>query len=80
MTIHANIQRPIFIERLNQILSDADLPKMPSERAEVFAKIFDLDVITAERIIDGLTIPTESLLNAIADEFEVTPAWLSGQE
>jgi hypothetical protein len=80
MNTHANIQRPIFVERLNQILSEADLPKMPADRAEVFAKIFDLDVITAERIIDGLTLPTENLLNAIAEEFEVTPAWLSGQE
>jgi hypothetical protein len=76
MTIH----RQTFIERLNQVLSDADLPKMPADRAEVFAKIFNLDAITAERIIEGLTLPSESLLKAIAEEFEVTPSWLSGRE
>jgi hypothetical protein len=79
MTAHTMMNRQLFAERLTQLLSEADFPRLPSERAADFAKIFDLDVITAERIIDGLTLPSETLLEAIATEFEVKSAWLKGQ-
>ena len=79
MTPHATIHRPLFVERLSKVLSEADFPKLPGDRAADFARIFDLDVITSERIIDGLTLPSENLLSSIAKEFEVSPEWLSGQ-
>ncbi len=77
MTVNS-INRPLFVARLNQTLSEAEFPLFPSERAADFAKIFDLDPVTAERILDGLTLPTETLLEAIATEFEVKVEWLKG--
>ena len=78
MTGNMTTRRHLFSERLNHILSEADFPRLASERAADFAKVFDLDVISAERIIDGLMFPAEALLARIAEEFEVSPAWLSG--
>jgi hypothetical protein len=78
MTSHTPIHRQLFTERLNQVLSEADFPVVPGERAADFAKIFELDAITAERILDGVTLPSDSLLTAIAEEFEVDATWLRG--
>ena len=44
MTPHATIHRPLFVERLSKVLSEADFPKLPGDRAADFARIFDLDV------------------------------------
>lgn len=74
------INRQIFSERLKQVLNDADMPRSEDERADAFSKIFDLNPIVAERIIDGLSSPSEDLISDIAAEFEVPPKWLSGEE
>ena len=74
------VNKEIFVERLRQLLNDAELPYSDDARAEAFGKIFDINPLVAERIIDGLSEPSEELLTDIADEFEVQPKWLTGDD
>jgi transcriptional regulator with XRE-family HTH domain len=67
----------LFKQRLNKILTDAELPEEDAERVEAFAKIFDLKRHEANAILNNGKIPDEALLKRIASEFEVKLEWLS---
>ncbi|NCX93331.1 MAG: hypothetical protein EBX40_01480 [Gammaproteobacteria bacterium] len=68
-----------FVTRLSIVLDEAELPSAIDDRAQAFGKIFQINAIMAERILDGLTLPSPGLLQQIADEFEVNAAWLAGE-
>ena len=74
------MNKQIFVERLRQVLNEAELPYSDGARAEAFGMIFDINPVAAERIIEGLSEPSDELLTDIAEEFEIQPKWLSGDD
>lgn len=68
----------IFAERLNQELDNIELPSREDERIEAFSKMFHIPKFKAEALLQGIYLPDETLLTAIALELEVDPNWLIG--
>ena len=69
-----------FAERLNKALDDIGAPEHTDERIEVFAKLIKIPKFKAEAMLNGIIIPDAALLEVLANEFEVTPKWLLGQD
>lgn len=69
-----------FAERLNQALDDIGVPEHSDERIEVFAKLVKIPKFKAEAMLDGIIMPDAELLEALANEFEVSQNWLLGKE
>lgn len=68
----------IFSERLNKELDNIGVPIREDERIDAIAIMFKLPKFKAHAIIDGITLPDDELLQAIAKELEVDPDWLIG--
>jgi len=71
--------RKKIAEQINKLLDRADVPENDTERVEAFSQIFDLPRFESRKIINGLTIPSQDLLESIAEEFEVSVTWITGE-
>lgn len=69
-----------FSERLNKELDNIGVPETSSERIEVLSKLIKVPKFKAEALLNGATHPDEHILNALAEEFEVSAEWLVGKE
>lgn len=69
-----------FAERLNKALDDIDAPEHTDERVEVLAKLVKIPKFKAQTMLDGIILPDQALLNLLANEFEVSPQWLLGND
>ena len=68
-----------FSERLNKELDNIGAPESSAERIEVLSKLVKIPKFKAEALLSGATNPDEKLLNALAQEFEVSADWLVGK-
>ncbi|KTD21477.1 hypothetical protein [Legionella israelensis] len=68
-----------FSERLNNELDTIGVPQSTSERIDAFAKLLKVPKFKAEALLNGMTVPDEPLLSAIAEELEVSADWLIGK-
>ncbi|QBR85061.1 hypothetical protein E3983_12295 [Legionella israelensis] len=68
-----------FSERLNNELDTIGVPQSTSERIDAFAKLLKVPKFKAEALLNGMTVPDEPLLSAIAEELEVNADWLIGK-
>lgn len=68
-----------FADRLNKELDNIGVPARNDERIEVFSKLLKIPRFKAEAFINGITLPDQTLLTRIANEFEVNPDWLVGK-
>ncbi|KTD55065.1 hypothetical protein Lsai_2657 [Legionella sainthelensi] len=68
-----------FSERLNKELDNIGVPESSAERIEVLSKLVKIPKFKAEALLNGATNPDEELLNALAQEFEVSADWLVGK-
>lgn len=69
-----------FAERLHLELDQIDFPTRLDERVEAFSKLMDIPRFKAESILNGATMPEPELLKRLAEELEVTEAWLLGED
>lgn len=69
-----------FSERLNRELDNIGAPEANAERIEVLSKLVKIPKFKAEELLNGATNPDAALLDALAQEFEVSPAWLVGKD
>lgn len=69
-----------FSERVNRELVSAGFPSNEDEKAKAFAKVFNVSPYMADSLLHGKMSPSEALLEEIAKEFEVSQAWLTGEE
>lgn len=69
-----------FTERVNKELVSAGFPSNETEKAKAFAKVFNVSPYMADSLLHGKMTPSKELLEEIAKEFEVSEAWLSGDE
>lgn len=69
-----------FSERLNRELDNIGAPAANVERIEVLSKLVKIPKFKAEALLNGATNPDPALLDALAQEFEVSPAWLVGKD
>lgn len=69
-----------FSERLNKELDNIGAPESSAERIEVLSKLIKVPKFKAEALLNGATNPDEALLNTLAQELEVNPAWLVGKD
>jgi hypothetical protein len=68
-----------FSERLHRELDEIGVPQRSEERVEVFAKLIKLPRFKAEAILSGQVSLDPSLLELLAEEFEVSTEWLLGK-
>ena len=68
-----------FSERLNKELDNIGAPETSAERIEVLSKLVKIPKFKAEALLSGATNPDAALLNALAQEFEVSADWLVGK-
>lgn len=69
----------VFAERLHQELDQIGFPIRMDERVEAFSKLMDIPRFKAESLLGGTLVPEPELLQRLADELEVSEAWLSGE-
>lgn len=69
-----------FSERINKELVSAGFPNNEKEKLEAFAKVFHVSPYMADSLLHGKMMPSKELLDAIAEEFEVSKSWLCGDE
>lgn len=69
-----------FAERLNKCLDESDAPAQVRERSVVLSKMLDISKHQAWSLLEGHMIPSQELLQRIAEEFDVDPHWLSGSK
>lgn len=69
-----------FAERLNSCLDDNDAPAQIRDRAAILGKMLDISKQQAWVLLEGHTLPDSSLIQKIANEFDVDPKWLSGEK
>jgi hypothetical protein len=69
-----------FAERLNRCLDETDAPAYVRERALILSKMLDIPKQQAWGFLEGQQLPDATLLQRIANEFEVDPKWLSGEQ
>ncbi len=69
----------VFAERLHMELDEIDIPIRLEERIEAFAKLMDIPRFKAESLLNGATMPDSELLTSLAEELEVSEAWLLGE-
>ena len=68
-----------FAEKLNHCLDETDAPAQIRERATILSKMLDIPKQLAWSMLDGQQIPDMTLMNRIANEFEVDLKWLTGE-
>ena len=69
----------IFAERLNAELDDIGMPQRVDERIETFSKFIELPRFKAQAVLNGIEIPNEEVLAFLANQLEVSVAWLLGK-
>jgi len=74
------VSHRIFIERLHSCLDEIGLPEQQAERAEAFAKLLSVPRFKAEAILSGHILFDDPLITQLAEELEVSVAWLSGKD
>ena len=70
----------LFVERLQSCLDEIGLPEPQAERLEAFAKLLSVPRFKAEAILSGHILSDDPLIVKLAEELEVSAAWLSGKE
>lgn len=70
----------IFSERLNAELDEIGMPQPTKERIETFSKLTELPRFKAQAVLNGSEIPNEKVLSFLANQLEVSVAWLLGKE
>ena len=70
----------LFVERLHGCLDEIGLPEPRTERVEAFAKLLSVPRFKAEAILSGQVLFDDPLILQLAQELEVSVAWLSGNE
>lgn len=68
-----------FSERLNKGLDNIGAPESHAERIEALSKLLRIPKFKAEALLNGATNPDADLLNALAQELEVSVDWLFGK-
>ncbi len=66
-----------FAEKLNYCLDQTDAPAQVRDRAVILSKMLDISKQQAWSLIEGQQIPDPTLLQKIANEFEVDPQWFA---
>ena len=69
-----------FAERINKELNSAGFPLNMDERSKAFAKSFKINAFQASAVLQGKLSPSETLLAALSDEFEVPIDVLMGNK
>ena len=69
-----------FSERLNKELDNIGVPESHEERIEILSKLIKIPKFKAEALLDGALPPDTTLLNTLAQEFEVSADWLIGKD
>jgi len=69
-----------FSERLHYCLDETGAPSSIRERAVILSKMTDIPKQLAFGLLDGHQMPAADMIEKIAVEFEVDPAWLSGEK
>ena len=69
----------LFAERLNQALDDIGAPERFEERTDVLSKLIKVPRFKAEALLNGAFVPDAPLLALLAQEFEISEAWLLGR-
>lgn len=69
-----------FAVHLNKCLDELGAPSEVRARSAILSKVLKITRQQAWMLLEGHQIPDESLLNAIAQEFEVEPTWLLGKK
>ncbi|MDF1757679.1 MAG: hypothetical protein P1U74_05220 [Legionellaceae bacterium] len=72
--------RKVFSERLNNELNSIGMPERMDERVVTFSKVFKTPKYKSEAILNGNIIPDSELLKQLAEELEVSTAWLLGDD
>lgn len=70
----------IFAERLNAELDDIGMPQRVDERIETFSKFTELPRFKAQAVLNGNEMPNEQTLEFLANQLEVSIAWLLGKD
>lgn len=70
----------VFAEKLNKCLDETGAPSQIRERANILSKMLDIPKQQAWSLLDGQQLPDQTLLNTIAEEFEIDYGWLSGEK
>ena len=70
----------VFSERLNDELNAIGMPERFDERVETFSKVFKTPRFKSEAILNGRIVPDKELLLKLAEELEVSTAWLLGED
>lgn len=68
-----------FAEKLNKCLDESEAPTLVRERAGILSKMLDIPRQQAWSLLEGHIIPEQTLLQRIANEFEVDLKWLCGK-
>jgi hypothetical protein len=66
----------LFSERLNKELDSIDFPENHEQRIEALSKLIKVHRFTADSLLRGSSRPDKTILNLLAEEFEVNPDWL----
>ncbi len=69
----------LFSRRLNEELDEIGMPQRTEDRIELFSKFSKLSKFQAESVLNGNLIPDEPVLKFLAQELEVSLAWLLGE-
>lgn len=69
-----------FAERLNHCLDETGAPTQVRERSVILGKVLDISKQQAWNLLEGQQLPELTLLQKIAEEFEVDPKWLAGEK
>ena len=67
-----------FADRLNQCLDETGAPIQIRDRANILSKLLGIQKHQAWSLLSGQQLPSDDLLQQIAQEFEVNIDWLSG--
>jgi hypothetical protein len=74
------VSNRIFAERLNAELDDIGMPQRVDERIETFSKFIELPKFKAQAVLNGNEIPNQEILTFLANQLEVSVAWLLGKD
>jgi hypothetical protein len=74
------VSNRLFVERLQSCLDEIGLPEQQLERLDAFAKLLSIPKFKAEAVLSGQILFDDPLISQLAEELEVSVAWLSGKE
>lgn len=68
-----------FCSRFIKELNSNGFPLSERDRINALTKVFSMNRVEASMLLKGYKVPSEDLLQEIAEEFEVSTAWLKGE-